>query len=104
MNDAAFYIATLAGIGEISFAPVIAVVLGILWGWWVKSKTEHWYYIFILQVAIAILISDCAVATSGGDPPAIIIDEFVATSFLVVYSTQKVSVTLSLIGFGFLDL
>jgi len=103
MNDAALYIATLAGIGGLSFAVEIAVILGMLWGWWMKLLTERCYYIFILQVITAIFISNYAVATSRADPPYIIIDEFVAASFLAMYSTQKVGAILSLIVFGFLD-
>jgi len=103
MNDVAFYIATLVGIGGLSFATGIAAILGMLWGWWVRLLTERWYYIFILQVVIAIFISNCAVATTGGDPPTIVIDEFVATSFLAMYSTKKANAVMSLIIFGFLD-
>ncbi|KXS43080.1 MAG: phosphatidylglycerophosphatase A [Methanolobus sp. T82-4] len=103
MSDMSIFIASLAGIGWLPFAAGIASVLGAGWGWWLRSHSKYWHYILILQVFLAIAISENAVAISGGDPPYIIIDEFVAAAFLIIPAVSMIDVVTGFILFSLLD-
>ncbi|TGC09093.1 phosphatidylglycerophosphatase A family protein [Methanolobus halotolerans] len=103
MNEAVIFIVTLAGLGELPFAPGMAAVLGAGWGWWLRSHTKYWYYILILQVILAIIITNIAAAMIGKDPFCVVIDEFVAAGFLVLSSLRVIHVAASLTLFILFD-
>lgn len=94
------FMLTLAGIGHLSMGPLIAVLLGVAWMWWLSNRSRWWQLVLAGQIVLTVLL--LTVAQIGDDPASVVLDEFVAAGILI-YLTNRVWMMAAVVLFIILD-
>ncbi|MFP4402410.1 MAG: phosphatidylglycerophosphatase A [Candidatus Nanoarchaeia archaeon] len=102
--DVFIWIATLGGIGYLPLSGFIAMILGILWMYYLSQKTQYWSWILVAQILLGIIFISLTPSQGAFDPSVFVLDEFVAAGILMFASKKLFPLLLGLTVYGILDL